>query len=231
MRHLGFQALPGLVQPPADRGQPGEAAFDQDDLERRGSARRRPPPPGRSPGSGRRWRVRADLLDVEARPAAIGHGPAADSRRRGRRPAGRPRPRPRRSASSAGCRPARRSRLIISDLAEFRVAGALADLGGGGGGVLVGHHDAAAQARLLPQPVLELPLVHGMRHGGGEGRCCGRPARSAAAGSARRYRCRSCPAAGSAGSRGRRPACRRSAARRRGGRPAAGPSGRAAGPP
>src|SRR5215475_1893907 len=80
MRDLVAHLLPQLVETPAERRQPAEAAFDHDDLEIAiavEQAFHHHAGDHRLGGRG----VLGHLLDIERRPAAIGHGPAAVAER------------------------------------------------------------------------------------------------------------------------------------------------------
>ena len=222
MRHLLPQLGELPVHPPGVRGRPGEAGLDQHHLQRREALEH-----ALEDQAGQHrllaLRVTDHLLDVVGRPAAGGDRACRHSRRHGCRPAGWPPPPPGRSASSAAGPSGSAVRVSSSTWAKFAIAGALLDHLRRGRAVLERHHHRRLQPRIARGPFRHLPLVGGMR----QRRRQIRVLRALAAGQRienaerdvvriemllgheRRGRCRDC----------------RRSARRRAGRPAAGPSG------
>ncbi len=166
VRDLVLQALPALVEAPAERGKPAEARLDQHDLERR-IALEHPFEDQTRHRRLERGRVLGDLLDVERGPAGIAHGPAARAEhvhpdRQTRLDRGlEDRPVAALAQKLAGAAQEQHVR-------EAAVAGALADLLHRQLGILIGDHHRRLQPWLTLVPALELILVARERHGGAE---------------------------------------------------------------
>src|SRR6266446_3822138 len=157
VRHLAFQPLPALVEPPRQRRRPTKTGLDHNHLEFLVPLQH-----ALEHDAGERsllaLRMADHLLDVEARPARCRDRIAAEAKgmHADRKP-GLLRGLINRPVAALA------ERLDVAaeqqHLDEIPVAGAFADFFGRRQAVLVADHDRALEARILAGPFLDLPVV------------------------------------------------------------------------